>query len=82
MNLMPCVFPVLALKAFGLAQASEGGHRRQGLAYLGGVLLSFAALAASIVFLREGSAGSWLGLPIPIPGIRSRPRRIILADGA
>ncbi|MGA7323908.1 MAG: protein-disulfide reductase DsbD domain-containing protein, partial [Rhodomicrobium sp.] len=67
LNLMPCVFPVLALKAFGLAQASEGGHRQQGLAYLGGVLLSFAALAASIVFLREGSAAIGWGFQFQSP---------------
>src|SRR5262249_41716107 len=56
LNLMPCVFPVLALKALSFAKAANGGHKQQGLAYLGGVLASFAALAGAIAVLREGSA--------------------------
>ena len=62
LNLMPCVFPVLALKALSFAKAADGGHRQQGIAYLGGVLASFAALAAIIAVLREGrrrSAGAF-----------------------
>ena len=69
LNLMPCVFPVLALKAFGLAKASDGGHRRQGLAYLGGVLVSFAALAAAIMILREGSAAIGWGFQFQSPAL-------------
>ena len=56
LNAMPCVFPVLALKALGLAKAANGGHRQQGIAYLAGVLVSFAALAAAIAILRETAA--------------------------
>ncbi len=56
LNLMPCVFPVLALKALSFAKAADGGHRQQGIAYLCGVLVSFAMLAAVIAVLREGSA--------------------------
>jgi thiol:disulfide interchange protein DsbD len=60
LNLMPCVFPVLALKALGFAKGTEGGHRRQGLAYLAGVLASFAVLAVVIAVLREsGAAFGW-----------------------
>ena len=56
LNAMPCVFPVLALKALSLAKAANGGHRQQGIAYLAGVLVSFAALAAAIAILRETAA--------------------------
>ena len=60
LNLMPCVFPVLALKALSFAKAGNGGHREQGVAYLGGVLASFAALAALIVILRgTGAVFGW-----------------------
>jgi thiol:disulfide interchange protein/DsbC/DsbD-like thiol-disulfide interchange protein len=52
LNLMPCVFPVLSIKA--LALVSEGNHKAEGLAYTAGVLLSFAALAAVLIVLRAG----------------------------
>jgi len=52
LNLMPCVFPVLSIKA--LALVSKGDHKSEGLAYTAGVLLSFAALAAVLIALRAG----------------------------
>lgn len=61
LNLMPCVFPVLAIKVLGFAR--HGGdrvsHRRAGLAYTAGVLISFLALGAAMLALR--AAGSQLG---------------------
>jgi len=55
LNLMPCVFPVLAMKAAAFARLA--GHersemRRDGLAYTAGVLVSFAAMAAVVVAIR------------------------------
>ncbi|MFG6486430.1 protein-disulfide reductase DsbD family protein [Roseateles sp. BYS78W] len=52
LNLMPCVFPVLSIKA--LALVNKGNHRAEGLAYTAGVLLSFVALAAVLIALRAG----------------------------
>ena len=62
LNVMPCVFPVIALKVMGFAQM--GGEnpalvRRHGLAFAGGVIVSFWALAALLLALRAG--GSQLG---------------------
>jgi thiol:disulfide interchange protein DsbD len=57
LNLMPCVFPVLAMKAAHLAhlsQAKAGQARRDGLAYGAGVLLSFGVLGGVLLALREG----------------------------
>ena len=61
LNLMPCVFPVLAIKVFGFAShgADRRSHRRAGLAYTAGVLLSFMALGAAMLALR--AAGTQLG---------------------
>lgn len=60
LNLMPCVFPVLSLKALALAQGDDAGHRRQGVAYAAGVLASFALLAGVLLALREtGMAIGW-----------------------
>ena len=52
LNLMPCVFPVLSIKALALVR--EGNHRAEGLAYTAGVLASFAVLAAVLIALRAG----------------------------
>ena len=62
LNLMPCVLPVLSLKALSLAQSGESRERarRHALAYTAGVLASFAALGALALALRK--AGLVLGL--------------------
>ena len=56
LNLMPCVFPVLSLKAMHLARAggSERAARREGLAYTAGAVAAATALGAIILALREG----------------------------
>ncbi|MFD0669362.1 protein-disulfide reductase DsbD family protein [Ramlibacter sp. MAHUQ-53] len=61
LNLMPCVFPVLAIKVVGFARhaGDTRGHRLAGLAYTAGVLASFLALGALMLGLR--AAGEQLG---------------------
>lgn len=59
LNLMPCVFPVLSLKALHLAGASDRNHVAEGLSYTAGVVLSFVAVAALMITLR--SAGEAIG---------------------
>ena len=63
LNVMPCVFPVLSLKALHLVQLSgesRGSARTEGLAYTAGVTLSLLALAALLIFLRaSGQALGW-----------------------
>ncbi len=60
LNLMPCVFPVLAIKVISFAQQKNQAERLAGgLAYSAGVLLSFLALGALLLGLR--SAGEQLG---------------------
>jgi thiol:disulfide interchange protein DsbD len=56
LNLMPCVFPVLAMKAASfvrLAGHSRGEIRRDGIAYTTGVLASFALMAATVLAIRS-----------------------------
>ena len=67
LNLMPCVFPVLALKALAFAKKAEHGHWQQGIAYLGGVLASFGAIAAFIVTFRESAAALGWGFQFQSP---------------
>ena len=54
LNLMPCVLPVLSIKAVGLIEGGESPARRRGhaLAYTAGVLVSFVALGGVIVALK------------------------------
>ena len=61
LNLMPCVFPVLAIKVLGFTQHADDrrAHRTSGLAYTAGVVLSFVALGALMLALR--AAGQQLG---------------------
>jgi thiol:disulfide interchange protein DsbD len=60
LNLMPCVFPVLAIKVVGFSrQADVRGRRLGGIAYSAGVVLSFLALGGLMLALR--AAGEQLG---------------------
>lgn len=71
LNLMPCVFPILSLKALTLARAgeSEQGARREGVAYTAGVILACLALGALLLTLR--AAGSEIGWAFQLqePGV-------------
>ena len=58
LNLMPCVLPVLALKALSLADSGERA-RSHALWYTAGVLASFLAVGALVLALR--AAGQALG---------------------
>ena len=56
LNVMPCVFPILSLKALGLARAGgdEGSVRREAWAYAAGVILTCLALGGALLALRAG----------------------------
>jgi thiol:disulfide interchange protein/DsbC/DsbD-like thiol-disulfide interchange protein len=68
LNLMPCVLPVLSIKAMGMVSAAASGHakelRSHGLWYTGGVLVSFAALAAVIIAIRAATGTATLGFQL------------------
>ena len=62
LNLMPCVFPVLSIKAAALSRHGQhaGAAKAEGLAYLAGVVLTFLALAAALIAARRaGEAVGW-----------------------
>ncbi|MGM0632110.1 MAG: protein-disulfide reductase DsbD family protein [Pseudomonadota bacterium] len=57
LNLMPCVFPVLSLKAMSLVSKSHkevADRRMHGLAYTAGIVLAFMVLASALLALRAG----------------------------
>ena len=62
LNLMPCVFPVLSLKALSLVKIADRHPttaKIHGLAYTAGVILSFIAVASLLLLLK--SAGEQIG---------------------
>ena len=58
LNIMPCVFPILSLKALSLTRGSTGEReaRREALAYAAGVILVCVALGILLLALRAGGA--------------------------
>ncbi|HEX8238769.1 MAG TPA: protein-disulfide reductase DsbD domain-containing protein [Allosphingosinicella sp.] len=58
LNIMPCVFPILSLKALSLARAGgeERAARREALAYTAGAVLACLALGAILLAVRAGGA--------------------------
>ena len=77
LNLMPCVLPVLSIKAMGVVSATANGHEREarlhGLWYAAGVLVSFGALAAAVLSVRAATGiaiwGFWLQNPILVTAL-------------
>lgn len=70
LNLMPCVFPVLFLKALAWArsaQESRQAQRLHGLSYTAGILLSFWLLAALLLILRAGGRQAGWGFQLQSP---------------
>ncbi|USQ95707.1 protein-disulfide reductase DsbD family protein [Caulobacter sp. RL271] len=69
LNLMPCVFPVLSMKAASLAgHAHDAGKTRlQGLVFLLGVVTTFLALAGLLLAVRAGGAAVGWGFQLQSP---------------
>jgi len=62
LNLMPCVLPVLAIKAVGVLESGESRQRARvgALAYAAGVIATFLAIGLAILGLRgAGHAVGW-----------------------
>ena len=71
LNLMPCVLPVLSIKVLGLIESNDTRERARSHAlwYTAGVLVSFVALGAIVLALRNaGEALGW-GFQMQRPGV-------------
>jgi thiol:disulfide interchange protein DsbD len=70
LNLMPCVFPILAMKALSLVRLG-GGHakevRREAFGYTAGVLVAMATLGGFLVLLRALGAEIGWGFQLQSP---------------
>lgn len=83
LNLMPCVFPVLAMKAASLAGHGHdrAAARAQGLAFLAGVMATFLGLAALLLVVRAGGAAVGWGFQLQSPPVVSALALLMLAVG-
>ncbi len=72
LNLMPCVFPVLSIKALSLVKIAEKHPeiaRRHGLSYTAGVITSFVLIAGTLIALQAGGAQIGWGFQLQNPWI-------------
>ncbi len=71
LNLMPCVLPILSLKALYLVQNSKHASPLSALAYLAGVVSSFILLAAVLFYLREKGTELGWGFQLQSPAFNA-----------
>ena len=70
LNLMPCVFPVLSIKALGLVEQAKkhpAAVRAKGLAFAAGVISSMLCLAGTLLALRAGGEQVGWGFQLQSP---------------
>jgi len=84
LNLMPCVFPVLSLKALAVVKASGLSLREkriEGLLYTAGVMVSFLALAGALLAFRAGGIAVGWGFQLQTPEVVAVLAVILFAVG-
>ncbi|MCE0491192.1 thioredoxin family protein [Pantoea sp. Mb-10] len=81
LNLMPCVFPVISLKALGLLRHTDNAThaRREGVGFLLGVVVAMMALAGLLLAARAGGAAVGWGFQLQSPLVIALLALIILA---
>ncbi|MDI9219810.1 cytochrome c biogenesis protein CcdA [Pantoea sp. EA-12] len=81
LNLMPCVFPVISLKALGLLRHTDNAAnaRREGLGFLLGVIVTMMALAGVLLAARAGGAAVGWGFQLQSPLVIALLSLVILA---
>lgn len=81
LNLMPCVFPVISLKALGLINhQSDSGHaRREGMGFLVGVVVTMLLLAGILLAARAGGAAVGWGFQLQSPLVIALLALVMLA---
>jgi DsbC/DsbD-like thiol-disulfide interchange protein/cytochrome c biogenesis protein CcdA len=69
LNVMPCVFPILSLKALALARGNSHNARSEGLAYTAGVVLACLVLGGIMLALRAGGEQVGWAFQLQEPGV-------------
>ncbi|MRS14208.1 cytochrome C biogenesis protein [Enterobacteriaceae bacterium RIT691] len=80
LNFMPCVFPVISLKAFGLLRhdGDTASARSEGLAFLLGVIVTMMVLAGILLAARAGGDAVGWGFQLQSPLVISLLALVIL----
>lgn len=83
LNVMPCVFPILFIKAAALARAGadRAAARMTGLAYAGGVIAAFLALGGALLALRAGGQELGWGFHLQSPAVVLLSAYVLLMVG-
>lgn len=84
LNLMPCVFPILFVKAASMAKAASGDKgalRRHGVLYGLGVVASFALLGGLLIALRAGGEQIGWGFHLQSPAVVAISAYVLFAVG-
>ena len=83
LNLMPCVLPVLSLKAVSLVESRESSKntRHHALAYTAGVLASFVVVGLAVIGLRTAGMASGWGFQLQQPAFVAVLAYVMLAMG-
>jgi thiol:disulfide interchange protein DsbD len=68
LNLMPCVFPILAMKAVGFAAGlAHGRARAHAVSYTAGVMTAFVGVAGALLAARAGGVAAGWGFQFSSP---------------
>jgi thiol:disulfide interchange protein DsbD len=83
LNLMPCVFPILSLKALSLAGrgGDRAGMRRDGLVFAAGVIVTFLAMAGLLMAVRASGAQVGWGYQLQSPAVVAALAALMFAIG-
>jgi thiol:disulfide interchange protein len=84
LNLMPCVFPVLSIKAIGLVEQAKkhpAAVRTKGFVFAAGVISSMLTLAAVLLALRAGGEQIGWGFQLQSPLFVTLMIYLLLAVG-
>lgn len=83
LNLMPCVLPVLSLKALSLVEGAgnNGSARKKALWYTFGVMISFAIVGAVAIGLRHAGLALGWGFQLQQPVVVAVLALVMLAVG-
>lgn len=84
LNLMPCVFPILSMKALALVDkrgARRGEARMLGILFGAGVVGTFLALGGLLLILRVAGLPDLWGVQLQVPGIVAGLALLMFAIG-
>jgi len=84
LNIMPCVLPILAMKALALARHAASERAvvvQETLSYTAGVVLSFLALGLALIVLRAGGEAVGWGFQLQSPLVVAGFALLVFAVG-